>query len=98
MQFMVIASVNPERALTPPSAQFGEAESQAVRGLYMDGLIRQIWVRGDQSGAYMIVEAASSDEVVEKLSALPMVRDGFMLPPTVVPLEPYWGFGPRFQS
>ncbi len=95
MQFMAIANVNPDRAATPPDAELGETESQVVRGLYMDGLIRQIWVRGDHLGAYMIVEAASADEAGDKLSALPMVRDGFMLPPVIVPLEPYWGFGPR---
>ena len=95
MQFMAIANVNPDRAATPPDAELGETESQAVRGLYMDGLIRQIWVRGDHSGAYMIVEAASADEAKERLAALPMVRDGFMLAPIIVPLEPYWGFGPR---
>jgi hypothetical protein len=43
----------------------------------------------------MIVEAASTDEVAEKLGSLPLVREGYLQPPTVVPLKPYSGFAPR---
>jgi hypothetical protein len=43
----------------------------------------------------MIVEAASIDEVSEKLSELPLVRAGFVQPPMIVPLKPYSGFAPR---
>ena len=43
----------------------------------------------------MIVEAASTDEVAEKLGALPLVREGYLQPPMIVPLKPYSGFAPR---
>jgi hypothetical protein len=43
----------------------------------------------------MIMEAASTDEVAEKLGALPFVREGYLLPPSIVPLKPYSGFAPR---
>ena len=43
----------------------------------------------------MIVEAASTDEAAEKLGALPLVREGYLQPPTIVPLKPYSGFAPR---
>jgi hypothetical protein len=43
----------------------------------------------------MIVEAASTDEVAEKLNALPLVRAGHLKPPMIVPLKPDSGFAPR---
>ncbi len=43
----------------------------------------------------MIVEATSTDEVAAKLNTLPLVRAGFLQPPTIVPLKPYSGFAPR---
>ena len=39
----------------------------------------------------MIVEATSTDEVATKLDALPLVRAGFLQPPMIVPLKPYFG-------
>jgi hypothetical protein len=42
------------------------------------------------------VEAASTDEVAEKFNALPLVREGYLQPPMIVPLKPYSGFAPRF--
>jgi hypothetical protein len=44
----------------------------------------------------MIVEAASIDDVLEKLSELPLLRAGFLQPPMIVPLKPYPGFAPRY--
>ena len=39
-----------------------------MRELYVEGLVQQVWLRGDAGGACMIVEAASVDEVAEKLN------------------------------
>jgi hypothetical protein len=93
MQFMAMFTFHPGKAETPAPADLREAEM--VRGFYMDGLVRQIWLRGDGQGACMIVEGPSPDEVAAKLNALPEVGAGFLQPPTIVPLEPYWGFAPR---
>lgn len=95
MQLIASVTLNPEGPRTPPPAELQQAEFQAVRGLYMDGLIQQIWVYADGSGSSMIVEAPSADVVADKLGALPMVRGGYLSAPTVVALAPYWGFGPR---
>jgi hypothetical protein len=40
----------------------------------------------------MIVEAASTDEFAEKLTAVPLVRAGYLQP---LPLKPYSGVAPR---
>ena len=95
MQFMILSTIHPDKAETPAPADLREEEFQKVRGLYTDGFVRQIWLRGDVRGACMIVEAASTDEAAEKLGALPLVREGYLQPPTIVPLKPYSGFAPR---
>lgn len=95
MQFMILLSLHPEKAQTPAAADLGEREFQTVRGLYTDGLVQQVWLGGDAGGACMIVEAASTDEVAEKLGGLPLVREGYLQPPRIVPLKPYSGFARR---
>jgi hypothetical protein len=95
MEYMILFTLHPDKAETPVPAELREEEFQKVRGLYTDGLVRQIWLRGDVRGACMIVEATSTDEATEKLNALPLVRTGFLQPPMIVPLKPYLGFAPR---
>jgi hypothetical protein len=55
--------LNPDKADTPAPADLREAEFETVRGFYADGLVRQIWLRGDAGGASMILEGASIEEV-----------------------------------
>jgi hypothetical protein len=43
----------------------------------------------------MILEGASIEEVASKLTTLPLVHEGFLQPPMIVPLKPYSGFAPR---
>jgi muconolactone delta-isomerase len=95
MQFMTLITRHPDNAGTPPPSELREAQFEKVRSLYADGFLRQIWFRGDVRGACMIVEAASIDDVLEKLSELPLLRAGFLQPPMIVPLKPYPGFAPR---
>lgn len=95
MQLIATVTLNPEGPGTTPPAELQESEFQAVRGLYIEGLIQQIWVYADGSGSSMIVEAPSVEVVADKLGALPMVRGGYLSAPTIVALAPYWGFGPR---
>lgn len=95
MQLIASVTLNPEGPHTPPPADLQDAEFQAVRELYMDGLIRQIWFDADDSGSSMTVEVPSAEVVADQLGALPMVRGGYLTAPTVVALAPYWGFGPR---
>jgi uncharacterized protein YciI len=98
MQFMILFTRHPDKAGTPAPADLREAEFEKVRGFYTDGLVQQIWLRGDTGGACMIVEAASTDEVAAKLNALPLVRAGFLQTPMIVPLKPYSGFAPRSSA
>ncbi|OJZ68792.1 hypothetical protein BRW65_25305 [Mycobacterium paraffinicum] len=95
MQLIATVTLNAKEPHAAPPTDLREAEFQAVRGLYMDGFIQQIWVYADGSGSSMIVEAPSAAVAADRLGALPMVRGGYLTAPTVVALAPYWGFGPR---
>jgi uncharacterized protein YciI len=91
MQFMILFTRYPEKALPP---DLRDAEFEAVRGLYAEGVIRQVWLRGDVAGACAIVEASSDTEAAKRVNALPLVRAGVLQPPMIVPLKPYAGFAP----
>jgi muconolactone delta-isomerase len=96
MQFMILtrrrteafgeADYTPERL---------DAEAEAVRRLYADGIVRHIWHRGDVGGACLLMEAASQDEVRAALESLPLFAAQMQEAVSVVPLQPYRGFGPR---
>jgi hypothetical protein len=95
MQFMVSVVLNAEKTDGPPPAELVEAEFEAVRRHYMDGVLRQIWLRADGSGGIILAEADSAEIVAETFGTLPMVRAGILKAPEIVPLAPYWGFAPR---
>jgi muconolactone delta-isomerase len=81
----------------PPEAFTSEMlarESQRVRELYASGLVRQIWKRGDVSGAAILWEAPGEVEVHAALATLPINQAGMMEILFVVPLAPYAGFCP----
>jgi hypothetical protein len=95
-QFIACARRNyddfPEAAFTP---ELLEAEAERVRVLHRDGVIRQIWSRGDAPGAVLHIEAGSADEVRAVLETLPLQQRGLLLIDTVIPVMAYRGFGPR---
>ena len=88
MQFMILFTRHSDKATTPAPQDLREAEFEKVRGFYAEGLVQQVWLRGDAGGACMLVEATSTDEVAEKLGQLPLVRAGFLQSPMIVPLKP----------
>ncbi|CAG9183043.1 hypothetical protein [Cupriavidus pampae] len=94
MQFLVLVSRTSPAPQNPPTAADREAESEVIRHLYVDGVVRQIWLRGD-GGAAVLAEADDAERLVRAFSALPLVKSGFLQPPQVIELKPYSGFGPR---
>jgi hypothetical protein len=95
MQFLVTVVLNADKADGPPPQDLVNAEFEAVRGYYMDGVLRQVWLRADGSGGIMLVEAESAEIAAKTFSTLPMVVAGVLGAPEVVQLAPYWGFAPR---
>ena len=81
----------------PPEAFTTElvaGEAQRVKELYATGLLRQVWKRGDTPGAAIVWEAASEAEVRDAVASLPIFKAGMLELVSLVPLEPYGGFGP----
>jgi muconolactone delta-isomerase len=81
----------------PPEAFSPELiakETARVRELYAAGTLRQIWKRGDIPGAGILWEAASKAEVHAAIESLPIYQAGLLEIVSLVPLEPYPGFGP----
>ena len=95
MQFLTLSrrrtDAFPPEAFTP---ELIAAEAQRVRELYITGLLRQIWKRGDTPGAAIIWEAADEKEVREAVATLPIFKAGMLELATILALEPYAGFGP----
>jgi muconolactone delta-isomerase len=92
MQFLTISRLLP--GVSGDSlAILGQQESQRARTLYVEGHLRQIWYRDDTSGACLLWEADSEDQVRNMLATLPFAKAG-LLEITIIPLRPYAGFGP----
>ena len=93
MQFLSISRRRtdefPPEAFTP---ELVGGESQRVKELYAAGVIRQVWKRGDKSGAAILWEAASEAEAREAVASLPLARAGLLEISTFIALEPYAGF------
>jgi len=95
MQFMTLSRRRTELFSEGQFLPLLEAETQRARTLYSEGIVRQIWHRGDMPGACMLIEAASEAEVRDILGTLPLVAAGMLEVVSIVPLKPYGGFGPR---
>jgi muconolactone delta-isomerase len=95
MQFITLSRRRSEAFSDAEFASLAEAEMQRVRSLYAEGVVRQIWQRGDMPGACMLFEAASEEEVRAALATLPLMQAGMLELLWVIPIKPYRGFGPR---
>ncbi|HEY1581211.1 MAG TPA: muconolactone Delta-isomerase family protein [Terracidiphilus sp.] len=95
MQFFTLSrrrtDAFPADAFTP---ELIAQEGQRVKELYIAGSLRQIWRRGDSPGAAIIWEAAKEAEVRDAVESFPLFKAGMLELVTLLPLEPYAGFGP----
>jgi hypothetical protein len=94
MQFLVVIPRTENASPSSLRKEDVDAEAELVRQLYAEGLIRHVWLRAE-GGAAMIAEAESNERVAQALSALPLVRSGYLAQPQVSQLRPYSGFRPR---
>jgi len=95
MQFLTLSrrrtDAFPAEAFTP---ELISQEAQRVKELYMMGILRQVWRRGDTPGAAIVWEAGSEADVRSACESLPIFKAGMLEIVSLVPLEPYAGFGP----
>jgi hypothetical protein len=61
---MILFTRHPDKAATPPPSDLRDAEFERVRGLYADGRVQQVWLRGDAGGACMDATADYTDEMM----------------------------------
>lgn len=96
MQFLSVSrrrtDAFPPEAFTP---ELIAGEGNRVRELYVAGILRQIWKRGDTPGAAILWEAESEEAVRTAIATLPLFKAGMLEVSAFLPLEPYAGFGPR---
>ena len=95
MQFAVLTRRKTDQFTDAQFAPILDAEAEHVRESYAEGFIRQIWMRGDTPGAFMMVEAGDESEVRENLATLPLHKAGMLEIIAVVPLKPYRAFCPK---
>jgi muconolactone delta-isomerase len=95
MQFLTLSrrrtDAFPAEAFTP---ELIAQEAQRIKELYMSGILRQVWRRGDTPGAAILWEAPSEAEVRQACESLPIFKAGMLEIAALLPLEPYGGFAP----
>jgi muconolactone delta-isomerase len=90
MKFFVIGkrkeSVKPEQF-----AEYLDLEAELAIKLFKEEFIRELYSIKGGKGACMIVEADNEDEIKEKLSILPFVKNNY-LDIDIIEVKPYRGF------
>ena len=95
MQFLVVSGRRTEMFSKDEIADKLKLETQMAKTLYREGFIRQIWHRGDEHGAVLLIEADDRPALDAGLARLPMYQAGMVVAVQIVPLDPYRGFGPH---
>jgi len=94
MQFLAMTRRHSDRFTELDFAAMLEAEAEHARSLYASGAFRQIYTRGDESGAVMVIEAADLAEARSIMESLPFARKN-MIHIEIIELRPYRGFAPK---
>jgi muconolactone delta-isomerase len=95
MQFLTISRRRTESFTEEQFKTYAEPEAERVRVLYSQGILRQVWRRGDMPGACLLLEVADEQDARDAVASLPLMKAGMLELIAVVPLIPYPGFGPR---
>ena len=74
-----------------------KAEARRVWDLYQEGIIRELYFRGDHSEAILILECSSLEAANIILNSLPLVKEGLTTFDAVT-LIPYPGFSRLFTE
>lgn len=72
-----------------------EPEAQAIRALYAQGIVRNVWSREDALGAVVLLEADSMEHAREIVDSFPLMQRGMLVLEQLIPIKGYRGFGPR---
>ncbi|WP_072218225.1 muconolactone Delta-isomerase family protein [Leptolyngbya sp. NIES-2104] len=96
MQFLILFRVVTG---TPMDQVFALVKEESARNweFYAAGLFRQSFYFDDYSGAVILAEANTQDEVEMATQSFPMVKAG-LLTVEVIPLRPYIGIAQLFAN
>lgn len=72
-----------------------KSEARRVWELYLEGVIREIYLRGDRQDAVIVMECDTEDAARDILKTLPLAKQG-LIDFDIVPLVPYPGFSRLF--
>jgi len=95
MQILAIVRRRTDAFSDEQFAPMLEPEAQALRTLYAQGIVRNVWSREDELGAVVLLEADSLERAGDVIAGLPLVRADMAQVQMLVPMKAYRGFGPR---
>lgn len=86
-----------EGATSEGFQKYSKEEARHVWELCKSDKIREIYFRGDENSAVIILECESLDEAEETLASLPFVKND-LIHFEIIPLKPYPGFERLFSK
>lgn len=95
MQILAIVRRRTETYSDEQFAPMLEPEAQAIRTLYAQGVVRNVWSREDALGAVVLLEADSLDRARAIVATFPLVERDMAEVQMLIPMRGYRGFGPR---
>ena len=90
MKFFVIGK-RKENIVQEKFAEFADEEARKAITLFKEEFIRELYSIKGGKGACMVIEANNENEIKEKLSALPFVKNNY-LDIDIIEVKPYRGF------
>lgn len=95
MQVLAIVRRRTESYSEEQFAPILEPEAQAIRALYAQGTVRNVWSREDALGAVVLLEVDSLEHARSVVASFPLVERDMAEVEMLVPMKAYRGFGPR---
>ena len=95
MQFLVVTALKHgvlENGVPENFHQLIKEETAQTRQGYLDGSLRQVWLRATGHGAIALIEAATQESAEALINAFPLFKAG-MVDAEIIGLTPYTGFG-----
>ena len=90
MKFFVIGK-RKENIVQEKFAEFADEEARKAITLFKEEFIRELYSIKGGKGACMVIEANNENEIKEKLSARPFVKNNY-LDIDIIEVKPYRGF------
>ena len=90
MKFFVIGK-RKENIEQEKFAEFADEEARKAITLFKEEFIRELYSIKGGKGACMVIEAKDENEIKEKLSVLPFVKNNY-LDIEIIEVKPYRGF------